>query len=209
MKPCCSLDIHPHFEESYYFYLQGGRYAKEVQRKLNLLAAYVLLVACLVHFSTLKMEVVRSTETSVKFYQTAWCYVREDSTAMRSSNPNFEEQHCRILSYSWSIMASVLTALSMSVGRPWLASHRITNKSLFALGLLQHYSLVSDSRKVHCLLRGSLFSIILSVVQTLSVMISCRAGCKPARNTSGACCSDSCDCVIEWRCNHFDCWPRM
>jgi hypothetical protein len=33
MKQCCSLDIHPHFEELYYYYLQGGRYAKESTNK--------------------------------------------------------------------------------------------------------------------------------------------------------------------------------
>jgi hypothetical protein len=47
-------------------------------------AACFLLVSCLDEFSTLKMKVLRSSETSVDFYQTIGCYIQDDTLILCS-----------------------------------------------------------------------------------------------------------------------------
>jgi hypothetical protein len=42
-------------------------------RGLPQLASCFLLVSCLAYSSTVKMEVVRSSETSLEFYWATWC----------------------------------------------------------------------------------------------------------------------------------------
>jgi hypothetical protein len=44
-----------------------------------------LLVACLPYSLTLKMEAMRSSKMSVKFYQTKWRHIPGDSTRPRDS----------------------------------------------------------------------------------------------------------------------------
>jgi hypothetical protein len=43
------------------------------------------LVSCSAYFSTLKMEAICSSKTSVDFQQTTWCYIPEDSTLLTTA----------------------------------------------------------------------------------------------------------------------------
>jgi hypothetical protein len=50
----------------------------EVQRRLVLLAAAILLVTCLVSSSAQKFEVIRVSETSMNFYRNTRRHIPED-----------------------------------------------------------------------------------------------------------------------------------
>jgi hypothetical protein len=48
--------------------------------RLGLLAACLVLIACLSYTSTIEMKALRSSETSVNFYRTMQCHIPEEST---------------------------------------------------------------------------------------------------------------------------------
>jgi hypothetical protein len=59
-------------------------------------SACFFLVAYLAHSSTLMMKTVRSSETSINFYQTTWRHISEDTTRYKTLCPYF----------SWITLAS-------------------------------------------------------------------------------------------------------
>jgi hypothetical protein len=58
----------------------GGTYCLSKTSKLRQEVFWFLMVFWLAYSSFLKMEAVCSSETSVNFHWTAWCYVPEDNT---------------------------------------------------------------------------------------------------------------------------------
>jgi hypothetical protein len=71
--PCSPLKVNQRFGGTYRLHIQGKR------SKLCLPPAF-MLVSCSVYSPTLKMEATCSSETSVDFQRTTWCYIPEDST---------------------------------------------------------------------------------------------------------------------------------
>jgi hypothetical protein len=68
----------------------------------------LLEVNYMAYSSTMKMEAVYPSETSVKFYQTTRCYIQEDSTLLCEDNQcpayNFNgEKHCHLSQLAWCV----------------------------------------------------------------------------------------------------------
>jgi hypothetical protein len=75
ITPCSLLKVNRRFGGTYRLHLQGRR----TSRASNLPPAFTL-VSCSVHSSTLKMEAICSSETSIDFQRTTWHCISEEST---------------------------------------------------------------------------------------------------------------------------------
>jgi hypothetical protein len=76
---CSSLKVNRHFGGTYYLHLQGQRISQEISTNETLFVTCFMLVSCLAYSSTLKMEVICSSETSVDFQRITWRYIPEES----------------------------------------------------------------------------------------------------------------------------------
>jgi hypothetical protein len=77
ITPCSPLKVNRRFGGTYCLHLQGRRISRA--RRLCLSPAYTL-VSCAAYSTTLKMDAICSSETSVDFQRTTRCYIPEDST---------------------------------------------------------------------------------------------------------------------------------
>jgi hypothetical protein len=68
----------------------GGKLRLHHQsRKISqatLLATFFMPISSLAYSSTLKMDAICSSETSIDFQQTTWCYIFEDRTDISEEN---------------------------------------------------------------------------------------------------------------------------
>jgi hypothetical protein len=72
IMPCSPLKVNQSFRRKCRLHLQCGRISEA------LLLICVMLVSCVAHYLTLKMNATCCSENSVGFQQTAWCYIPED-----------------------------------------------------------------------------------------------------------------------------------
>jgi hypothetical protein len=78
IMPCSLLKVNRRFGRTYRLHLQGRR-IRQAREELCLPYAFTVL-SCSAYSSTLKMEAICSSETSVGFQRTTWRYIPEDST---------------------------------------------------------------------------------------------------------------------------------
>jgi hypothetical protein len=64
ITPCGLVEVHRNFKETYHFHR----------------ASCFLLISCFIYSLTLKIETVRSCETSVDFYRATRHYIAKEST---------------------------------------------------------------------------------------------------------------------------------
>jgi hypothetical protein len=76
ITPCRPLKVYRRFGGTYRLYLQGRR----ISRASSGFPPAFTLVSCSAYSSTLKIEAICSSETSVDFQQTTRRYIPEDST---------------------------------------------------------------------------------------------------------------------------------
>jgi hypothetical protein len=80
---CSPLKIDRRFGGTYRLFLQGRRISQRGNQNVvnvALLATCFTLLSCLSYSSTLKMEALCSSETSIEFQRTTWRYIREERT---------------------------------------------------------------------------------------------------------------------------------
>jgi hypothetical protein len=81
ITPCSPLKVNRRFGGTYRLNLQGRRMSRaRNQRESRYKAGAFTLVSCSTYYSTLKMEAIRSSETSVDFQRTTLRYIPEDGT---------------------------------------------------------------------------------------------------------------------------------
>jgi hypothetical protein len=77
ITPCSPLKMNQRFGRTSRLHLQGRRTSQANQYE-----AGTMLVSCLVYSSTLKMEAICFSETSVDFQRAIWRYIPEDRTSV-------------------------------------------------------------------------------------------------------------------------------
>jgi hypothetical protein len=92
ITPCILLKVIRRFGGTYRLYLQGRTISRaRNQRESRWQAERASRLRCSAYSSTLKMEAICSSETSIDFQRTARRYIPEDSTLrVRTSNPTLK-----------------------------------------------------------------------------------------------------------------------
>jgi hypothetical protein len=85
ITPCSPLKVSRHFGGTYRLHLQSRRISRG--RNQHQVAPTFTLVSCSAYSSTLKMEAICSSETSVYFQRTTRRYIPDDSTLPYCSSP--------------------------------------------------------------------------------------------------------------------------
>jgi hypothetical protein len=76
VTPCIPVEFHRRFGGTYCLSFHGRRIPQASSKNIDIKQS---LAVILVYFSALKMEAIRSSETSVKFYRTARRHMPENS----------------------------------------------------------------------------------------------------------------------------------
>jgi hypothetical protein len=72
---CSQVEVHRGFGKTHCLHLQRQRVNQRSRKAV--VAVYLLVVSCLAYSSTLMMEDVRSSESSVNFYQSTRSHIPE------------------------------------------------------------------------------------------------------------------------------------
>jgi hypothetical protein len=104
ITPCSPLRVNWRFRNTHRLHLQGRRISQAKNQHKSRWQASMLL-SCSAYSSTLKMEAICSSETSVHFQQTTRRYIPEDSTL---------HNHCceNLKSYKWDFCWQVESCYS-------------------------------------------------------------------------------------------------
>jgi hypothetical protein len=90
VTPCSLMDVHRLLGEVFCLHIHGWNLIQAINHP----EAGCMMVSCLTHSSILKMEVLLSSEISMKFYWTTRRYIPEDGTLYSHRCENFTLRLC-------------------------------------------------------------------------------------------------------------------